>query len=95
MLTLSETEVTVRRGGFFEWTVVLGALPEDTVTVAATHSDGDNNLKVAKASASLTFTTDDWATPQTVRVRAPTTGTTKTAPPPSCMRRPDRRGMTA
>ena len=70
VLTLSATEVTVPEGGIFEWTVVLGALPADTVTVAVTHSEGDSNLKVAKASASLTFTTDDWATPQTVRVRA-------------------------
>ena len=67
VLILSETEVTVPEGGTFAWTVVLGALPEDTVTVTVARSEGDTNFKVAK---SLTFTTDDWATPQTVTVRA-------------------------
>ena len=51
-------------GGTASYTVVLESMPTGAVTVTPASSDGS----VAAVSGPLTFTADDWSTPQTVTV---------------------------
>ena len=64
-LTFDPATVDVNEGGSAEYTVVLNTEPTVTVTVAIT-AGGD----VTADPASLTFTTSDWNTAQTVTVNA-------------------------
>ena len=63
--------VTTEAGSTATFTVVLDAQPTDTVTVAITGNDtSENSLSGSTLSSSntLTFTTSDWNTPQTVTI---------------------------
>ena len=68
-LALSKASLGVTEGSSDTYTVKLATQPSADVTVDITgHSDTD--LTLAPASASLTFTADDWDTAQTVTVQA-------------------------
>ena len=68
-LVLSRSSLEVPEAGSANYTVKLVSEPSADVTVDITgHSDTD--LTLAPASASLTFTTTNWATAQTVVVSA-------------------------
>ena len=65
--TVSHTLLTVAEGGNGEYTVVLDAEPTADVTINLTLTTlGGTNVSLS--ATSLTFTTTDWATPQTVTV---------------------------
>ena len=65
-LTLSHTELEITEGATFDYTVVLGSEPTADVTVTVTSS----STKLSASSTTLTFTTGDWETAQTVRLTA-------------------------
>ena len=67
-VTVSSTSLTVGEGGSGTYTVTLNTLPAGDVTV--TIVDPTDNAEVTAEPASLTFTTTDWATAQTVTVSA-------------------------
>lgn len=64
-VTPTEGLVTTEGGGTATFTVVLTARPTADVTIALESSDAEEGQP---SPATLTFTTDDWATPQTVTV---------------------------
>ena len=66
-IVLSRTSLSVDEGGATgaTYTVKLATQPSETVTVAVT---GHTGTDVSVNKASLTFTTDDWSTAQTVTV---------------------------
>ena len=65
--TVSETALTITEGGSQSYTVVLDTEPAADVTVvAAVPEDAD----IAVDETTLTFTADNWNTPQTVTVTA-------------------------
>ena len=66
-VTVSPTELEIDEGGDGEYTVVLDALPSGPVTVSVTVPAGAD-LSLNKTS--LTFTTGNWETVQTVTVTA-------------------------
>ena len=68
-VVLSETDLTVTEGGAAgsSYTVVLATQPSDTVNVTISGHDG-TDLTLDKTT--LTFTVDNWATAQTVMVKA-------------------------
>ncbi|TKK88918.1 cellobiohydrolase [Herbidospora galbida] len=68
-LVVSSTAVTVPEGGTASYTVRLQAAPSGNVTVTNTAGSGDTNITVS-SGASLTFTTSNWQTPQTVTLAA-------------------------
>ncbi len=68
-LVVSSTAVTVPEGGTASYTVRLAAAPSGNVTVTNTAGSGDSNITVS-SGASLTFTTSNWQTPQTVTLAA-------------------------
>ena len=65
--TLTETTLTVLEGGNRTYTVVLNRQPTSDVVINVTKSGSDD---LTATPASLTFTTSNWNTPQTVTVRA-------------------------
>ena len=66
-VTVSETALAIDEGASGSYTVVLTSQPTGAVTVRATiPGDTDGSLE----PAALTFTADDWSTPQTVTVSA-------------------------
>ena len=67
-VAVSPTDLTVDEGGTNTYTVVLDAQPSDAVTV--TIVDPTDNTDVTAEPASLSFSTTDWATAQTVTVSA-------------------------
>ena len=69
-IDLSPTTVTAPEGGTVTYTVALATAPAGSVTVAVTkNADGDPDLSV-KTGATLTFTDQNWSTPQTVTLAA-------------------------
>ena len=68
-LTLSTTTLGVTEGDDAEYTVRLATQPSAQVTVAITGQAG-TDLTLTPSSASLTFTTSNWNTVQTVTVAA-------------------------
>lgn len=66
---LSANDVQVAEGGTATLDVQLSANPGKTVVVTVSHFSGDADLSVA-SGASLTFTTGNWNTPQTVTLAA-------------------------
>ena len=66
-VTLPETTLTVLEGGNRTYTVVLNRQPTSDVVINVTKSGSDD---LTATPASLTFTTSNWSTPQTVTVRA-------------------------
>ena len=69
---LSKARVYAEEGGRATYTVVLSEAPTADVTVAMTI--GDDSLLKFLTSASLTFTSSDWSSEQTVRVKAKSNG---------------------
>ena len=67
-VTVTPTSLSVNEGGTNTYTVVLDTQPTATVTV--TILDPTDNADVTANPASLTFSTSDWATAQTVTVSA-------------------------
>ena len=67
-VTITPTELTVTEGGTSTYTAVLDTQPTGTVTI--TVNDPTDNADVTAEPASLTFTTDNWSTAQTVTVTA-------------------------
>ena len=67
-VTVTPTELTVGEGGSGTYTVVLNTLPAVDVTV--TIVDPTDNTDVTAEPATLTFTTTNWNTAQTVTVSA-------------------------
>ncbi len=71
-LTLSSSTLTVAEGGTGTYTVALDSVPTGPVTVAVTSSNGNATVDTDPATAgdqsTLTFTTGNWSTPQTVTV---------------------------
>ncbi len=71
---LSTQTLWLTRGGKGDsFTVALSTQPTATVTVTIAQSLGDDALQITPAT--LTFTTDNWSTPQTVSVGPVTSGT--------------------
>ncbi|GAA1513558.1 hypothetical protein GCM10009677_53290 [Sphaerisporangium rubeum] len=68
-LVVSQTAVTVPEGGTASYTVRLAIAPSGSVTVTNTAGSGDTDITVS-SGASLTFTTSNWQTPQTVTLAA-------------------------
>ena len=66
-VTVSETTLTVAEGGSATYTVVLDALPASDVVIGVTKT-GSTDVTVSPAT--LTFTTSNWDTAQTVSVSA-------------------------
>ncbi|MBF2755818.1 MAG: hypothetical protein ISN29_11265 [Gammaproteobacteria bacterium AqS3] len=66
-LTVSKTSLTIDEGSSDTFTVALATQPSASVTVNITQPD-DANADVTTTPASLTFTTDNWGTAQTVTV---------------------------
>ena len=67
-VAISPTDLTVNEGSTGTYTVKLNAEPSDEVTV--TIVDPTDNTDVTASPASLSFSTTDWATAQTVTVSA-------------------------
>ena len=65
-VTVSPTTLTVNEGSTRTYTVALNTQPSGSVTVAIT----SNNTDVTVSSSSLTFTTGNWNTAQTITVTA-------------------------
>jgi hypothetical protein len=65
----SASSVNVPEGGTNTFQLWLSSQPTSDVTVAVARTTGDSDLTVT-GGASLTFTTNDWATHQTVTVAA-------------------------
>ncbi|NOK38676.1 hypothetical protein HMI49_36335 [Corallococcus exercitus] len=68
-LVLSTTRVSVPEGGTATFTVALSLRPSSTVTVTVAPTQGDADLTVA-SGGTLTFTSSNWSTPQTVTLQA-------------------------
>lgn len=63
-ITQSKTAMTVGEAGTNTYTVVLDSEPSASVTI----TPSSRNTSAATVSSALTFTTSNWATPQTVTV---------------------------
>ncbi|MGW0802267.1 glycoside hydrolase family 6 protein [Nonomuraea sp. NPDC002799] len=68
-ITVTPTSVTVPEGGTASYTVRLAIQPTSNVTVTSTAGSGDTNITVS-SGASLTFTSANWNTAQTVTLAA-------------------------
>lgn len=66
---VSSSTATVPEGATASFTVKLSKAPTASVTVSVTRASGDADLTVSSGSA-LTFTSANWATAQTVTLRA-------------------------
>ena len=67
-ITVSPTSLPVNEGSTATYTIVLDTQPTSGVTV--TINDPTDNTDVTADPASLSFSTSNWSTPQTVTVRA-------------------------
>lgn len=67
---VSSNDVVVPEGGEVSFTVRLPLEPDGNVTVTTARESGDSNITVTWG-ATLTFTTGNWSTPQTVTLAAP------------------------
>ena len=67
-VTVSRTSLDVPEGGSESWTVKLDVQPQADVTVTVSRESGDTDLTATPAA--LTFTSDDYDTPQAVTVAA-------------------------
>ncbi|AQZ68099.1 Chitinase [[Actinomadura] parvosata subsp. kistnae] len=68
-IIVSPTSVTVPEGSTGTFTARLAAQPTSSVTVTTTAGSGDSSITVS-SGASLTFSTSNWNTPQTVTLAA-------------------------
>ncbi|GAA3422757.1 hypothetical protein GCM10018952_77050 [Streptosporangium vulgare] len=68
-VVVTPATVAVPEGGSADLSVKLSKAPSASVTVATARTSGDTDLTVA-SGASLTFTTANWNTAQTVRIAA-------------------------
>ncbi|MBF2755284.1 MAG: hypothetical protein ISN29_08520, partial [Gammaproteobacteria bacterium AqS3] len=69
-LDISESSLNIDEGGSDTFTVVLTSEPSDDVTVTLAQPDDSTNDDVMLDKTSLTFTTGNWNTAQTVTVSA-------------------------
>ncbi|MBF2760078.1 MAG: hypothetical protein ISN28_07365, partial [Ectothiorhodospiraceae bacterium AqS1] len=69
-ITVSKSALTVGEGSNGTFTVNLDTQPSASVTVSVTRKTGTANTDVTLSSTSLTFTTGNWGTAQTVTVNA-------------------------
>jgi glucose/arabinose dehydrogenase len=69
VLELSADTLTVAEGASARFTVVLSRRPAVAMTVTASRSGGDADIEVSSGAA-LTFTPDNWSSPQTLEVTA-------------------------
>ena len=65
-VTVSEPTLTIAEGASVDYTVVLGSQPTGNVTIDIAANRGGTD--VSTDPTSLTFTTEDWATAQTVTI---------------------------
>jgi len=72
-VTLSDSEVSLVEGATATYTLRLDTQPADSVAVMVTSAA---TATATIAPSTVTFTTSDWATPQTVTVTGATAGTT-------------------
>ena len=70
----SPASMTVPVGKTVSYTLALSKAPTASVTVATTRASGSTSLSVT-TGASLTFTTSNWSTPQTVTITSAAGGT--------------------
>ncbi|WP_345561382.1 glycoside hydrolase family 6 protein [Nonomuraea rosea] len=68
-ILVTPASVTVPEGATATYTVRLAAQPTSNVTVTSAAGSGDTNITVS-SGASLTFTSANWSTPQTVTLAA-------------------------
>jgi glucose/arabinose dehydrogenase len=68
-IVLSKTTMTIPEGSDDTYTVQLSQAPAGNVTVTSARSSGDSSVSVT-SGGSLTFTTSNWNSPQTVTVTA-------------------------
>ncbi|MGN9843059.1 glycoside hydrolase family 6 protein [Nonomuraea sp. H19] len=68
-IIVTPTAVTVPEGSTATYTARLATQPSSNVTVTSTAGSGDGDLTVS-SGGSLTFTTSNWNTPQTVTLAA-------------------------
>jgi hypothetical protein len=68
-IDLSVSSLTVPEGGNATFTVALRVQPAATTTITVARTDGDASITVS-SGATLTFTTANWSTPQTVTLTA-------------------------
>ena len=78
-VTLSREALAIEEGGSAGYTVALDYVPAATTILTIT--DPTDNAKVTAEPATLTFTTDNWSTPQTVTVSAAEDDDATTEPP--------------
>ena len=69
-ITTSKASTTVRRGSTTTFTVKLNSAPSANQTINISSTNG----AVTTSSSSLTFTTSNWSTPQTVTLRGASVG---------------------
>ena len=69
-ITISKASTTVRRGSTTTFTVKLNSAPSANQTINISSTNG----AVTTSSSSLTFTTSNWSTPQTVTLRGVSVG---------------------
>ena len=69
-ITISKASTTVRRGSTTTFTVKLNSAPSANQTINISSTNG----AVTTSSSSLTFTTSNWSTPQTVTLRGASVG---------------------
>ena len=72
-LMVSTSSLSIGEGSSASFTVVLAGEPSSDVSVAVTFSTGYSDISVLSGS-SLTFTSTNWATPQTVTLSAAVDG---------------------
>ncbi len=70
-VTVAPTEISVPEGGSAEYTVVLNAAPTAAVTVTVGKAAG-GDADLTASPTTLTFSTTDWSTAQTVTIAAAT-----------------------
>ncbi len=68
-LVVSTSSLTLNEGGFNTFTVRLASMPATDVAVSVARTAGDSDIGVSSGAA-LTFTTANYATPQTVTIAA-------------------------
>jgi hypothetical protein len=65
----NKTEVDIPEGGFATFTLALSARPQSDVHVQVSHVEGDSDIRIISGGV-LTFTPENWDSPQTVTLRA-------------------------
>ena len=68
-ITITPTDLTIREGSSKDYEIVLTSEPSEEATVTVSgHENTDLTFTGLSASSTLTFTTSNWSTPQTVGI---------------------------